>query len=456
MIAGALRTLRSVHEHPAIVSWWARRLEHLGAAAVPRWRRRALSAVSAVLLVGAVGRRPWVTGTRLALGAPLQWALGVPCVVALLALVWLAATRFERLPRPIRRRPQVALHAVFWGLLVLLWLTPDAGGTWRRLVAFVAVLLPKLLWRCGYLFKTAQRGKIRGTDPGDHLFYLWPLWRGTATPYGKGFDYLAQHEARSAEAWARSQLAGVKLLVLAQIWRGVMLAMAALVYGEPGPLHRLLGGWSLGVPRLDRLLLGTATASPLLGLTSLWLDLVWRTLKLAVKGHNIVGVLRLCGYRVFRNTYKPLLAESVLEFWNRYYWYFKELLVEFFFYPTFARSRGPVWLRTGLAVFTAAFAGNMYYHLIQESTLLVRGDAGKLWLLLHARLVYCLLLATGIWISMLRERNRRGRADRTGVPRRLLRIAGVWAFYVLIHVWGAPVAATFAQRNRFLFSLFGA
>ena len=44
----------------------------------------------------------------------------------------------------------------------------------------------------------------------------------------------------------------------------------------------------------------------------------------------IVGYLRLCGFNVFRNTYKPLLAETMVEFWNRYYYYFKELLVNFF------------------------------------------------------------------------------------------------------------------------------
>jgi hypothetical protein len=42
-------------------------------------------------------------------------------------------------------------------------------------------------------------------------------------------------------------------------------------------------------------------------------------------GHMIIGTLRLFGFNVFRNTYKPLLSESILEFWNRYYYYFKEL-----------------------------------------------------------------------------------------------------------------------------------
>ncbi|MEF8725082.1 hypothetical protein [Candidatus Accumulibacter phosphatis] len=39
----------------------------------------------------------------------------------------------------------------------------------------------------------------------------------------------------------------------------------------------------------------------------------------------IIGTLRLFGFNVFRNTYKPLPPESILEFWNRYYYYLKEL-----------------------------------------------------------------------------------------------------------------------------------
>ena len=101
-------------------------------------------------------------------------------------------------------------------------------------------------------------------------------------------------------------------------------------------------------------------------------------LRLAVKGHLIVGFLRLYGFNVFRNTYKPLLAESIVEFWNRYYYYFKELLVTFFFMPTFTgpakRLRHWPRLRLLAAVFAAAFVGNVYYHVIKESEALAQGQ----------------------------------------------------------------------------------
>ena len=114
------------------------------------------------------------------------------------------------------------------------------------------------------------------------------------------------------------------------------------------------------------------------------------------------------------------------------------------------------WLRTFLAIFAAAFVGNIYYHLIQQVDLLAIGDFADLWRVLHARIFYCFLLATGICISMLREQRRRGRSanDRTRVTRRIVRIAGVWTFYSVIHIWGvAGGTATFGQRIHFFLSL---
>ena len=92
-------------------------------------------------------------------------------------------------------------------------------------------------------------------------------------------------------------------------------------------------------------------------------------LKLAARGHEIVGVLRLFGFNVFRNTYKPLLAPSLVEFWNRYYYYFKELLVDFFFFPTYVRRfRTSPRLRMLAATLAAAGFGNLYYHLLFSRT----------------------------------------------------------------------------------------
>ncbi len=100
---------------------------------------------------------------------------------------------------------------------------------------------------------------------------------------------------------------------------------------------------------------------------------------------------------MFRNTYKPLLAETIVEFWNRYYYYFKELLVNFFFFPVFTRyfKQSPR-LRMAAAVFAAAFFGNMYYHVI-TSTRSCAATGPGCGMQFNPRLLYCLVLALGIY-----------------------------------------------------------
>ena len=444
-----LRALVQFHEDPALLSWWTARV-----APVVAWldapRRRLLLGLAA--LAFAVER----IDDRSEGPAWAVW-LAAPILLGLCWGVWRAANEMRRLPSMVRSRPQVFLHALLALGFVAYWST--SAGPARRVLEPIVPMLPFVVWRLGFLLKTGQRGKLVGTRLTDHLVYLFPAWGGTNTPYGKGLDYLAGVEARTPEAFARSQLAGVRLLLLSLVWRGVIEVMAAAVYADPeSRLTRHLGSWTLGVPRLPDLVQHPGSAPLGLVWVSLYLELVWVTLRLAAKGHVIIGVLRLLGFNAFRNTYKPLLAESVVEFWNRDYDYFKELLAEFFFFPTFVRRfRHHPRLRIAASTFAAAFVGNMYYHTIEQPAFL-NGSVAGTWAVMHSRLLYCLLLTCGITVSMLREQRRRGgpAALAGGPARRLRRIAGVWTFFALIHVWAIPgrVPDIFG-RTRFFLSLFG-
>ena len=78
-------------------------------------------------------------------------------------------------------------------------------------------------------------------------------------------------------------------------------------------------------------------------------------------------------------------SATLVEFWNRYYYYFKELLVRFFFMPVFMQLGGKLrdWprLRLFVAVFAAAFVGNIYYVGTKElSSFLIVTPAGNILL----------------------------------------------------------------------------
>lgn len=449
--------LGGMHEDPAILARWR-------AWAGPVLRRLTPARRRLILLLGAIvvavdhpledvaDVRAWWPG-----GGP--GAAGAAVVVVLLSgflvLAWMAARRFAQWPAFARRWPQICVHAVFWILLALAWLSAPATGSWRAVLACVIVSLPFLLWRVGYLLKSAQRGRLAGSFLADHLFHLWPAFGGSNTPYGKGPDYLFSCEARDEEALARSQLAGFRLLLLGAAWSILQAALDGLVFSDGDVLPARLAAWSLGLPRLGTLL-GGASAPMGVAWSVLYLELFHDVLRLAAKGHLVIGVLRLFGFNVFRNTYKPLLAETVAEFWNRFFYYFKELLAQFFFYPAFARfPRLRPAPRLLIAVFAAAFLGNLYYHLLAEEDLLLRQDARGLWLALGPRAIYCALLALGIFVSMRREQGRGGQPRVRGPWRRAASIFGVWTFFAIIHVWSFPAEVGVVKRTQFFASLLG-
>ena len=482
-LPAALRKARAWHEDPALVAFAATALGRASvwaaaalllppflrlpvlpllalAQVLPEARISLLAIGSLWILFADVHRaaeRPGVVGTL----------PGVLFLLAVLGAVFVGARRFQRLPPAIRRHPNVFLHALFWGGAGLAYAMSGAvalrAGTPTRVVILTAqALLPFLVWRCGYTALAAERGNAQHSRFRDHLFYWIPVWGGTLTPIGKGYDYLRQTRADTSDGIAASQLAGLKLLLLSWVWTAARLALAAGVFGERVPELPYLANSLFAVPRLAHTIEnGSALSFPLAARwASIFVELLDATLNLAIWGHRTVGILRLFGFRVFRNTYKPLAAASLVDFWGRYYYYFKELLVEFFFFPVFLKrfKTRPV-LRIFAATMAAATFGNLYFHVLRDFGDTVFVPASVAASRIGSRLLYCVFLGLGIFVSLLRERNRRGNPAATpGLAtsvRRLRAIAGVWLFFSLLHVWSVdPVTLGFERRGRFFLSLF--
>jgi hypothetical protein len=453
-----IKRLTQFHEDPELIKWWCTRLASLLNWLTPARRRW-------ILIVGAV----YVSLTnplsylQKAHEAPTNWLSAVLVLLVLLGLVWLiyqASIRYKHLPKLIQRHPQITLHLVFWIFLAAVWHLTPASGPWRAVMIGVALFFPKILWRCGYMLYSGQSNKIAGSSFMQQLICLFPVFGGTNTPYGKGLDFLSKFEAKTPEALAKSQLAGIKLLLLSGLWGLVLFVMDGLVYGSGNRLTQAFGGHTLGIPKLAQLLPQGADASRLNAWASIYCELVWQVLRMARNGHGVVAVLRLFGFNVFRNTYKPLLAESVHEFWNRYYYYFKELLVNFFFMPVFMQCNGAFFqkwqrLRLFVAIFAAAFVGNMYYHLLYKENLLLHGEIYAAIYSSRCDFFYAFLLAIGIYISMLRRELQGGKPLSTVPFARILRIFGVWTFFSLIIIWDLKSNAPFFTRLHFFLNLFG-
>ena len=418
---------------PAVTLWPGRRRELLSVASAVAvfdyFRRRNLPALD--LLTPESWAVPAEPGLRFFL-------LAAGLLVGLSVFVNIAG-RLYAWPAILRRYPVAWLHITAWLVLLAIPAVP--------LLGVAAEILPLVLWRLSYSLRYFARPGNGHARLADHLFYLWPVAGiGRFAPVGKGLDYLARHEAGNAADLARSQLAGLKLLGLAVAWTVAVWLIDAFLYGDAkSPAYAWFGGASLGLSKLTALLGGQDVP---IGerVAGLFLNLIRDTTQAAAIGHLFVGCFRLFGFRIFRDVYRPLVAQSIVDFWNRRTWYFKELMTDLFFYPTFlsASFTGPR-LRLLLAVMAAAGFGNFYFHLLYFGDIEKGGYAGILDARMASHAVYCLLLATGIWLSMLRQQASRGDRPRGGSRgrrgwRRLRAIAGVWIFYAFVHLWSGTVS----------------
>jgi len=452
------------HENPTIIAWWHRKL-------LPflNWfsadKRRAILTFGVFYVAYKMVSESIEDANKSEIAANSWGVVAVFCL--LFFFVWgiyKVSVNYNRLPALFKKHPLFIFHGFYWSILVVLWNIPTDYPQLRTVFFASALMLPYLVWRCCYMLISGQQGRAAKSRFSDHLFTLLPVYGGSETPYGKGIDFLSKFEAKDTESLAQSQLAGIKLLLLEVVWRYLLKLIYALVYGPTTKITAQLGGNSLQLPTLASLT-GMGSNAPLLdSWLAIYLELFVQVLHHAAYGLGVVGVLRLFGFNIFRNTYKPLLAESIVEFWNRYYYYFKELLVNFFFMPTFMQLgkllKNRPTIRLFIAVFAAAFIGNMYYHIIEQGGSMASGNVLETVYDLRSRFFYCFLLAIGIFISMLREQKRAAQQQlsQTWVNPdfvRYFKIFGVWTFFAMIYIWNADGGATFAERTQFFLHLFG-
>jgi hypothetical protein len=418
----------------------------------------------AILALGALAAYFTIVGRR-GLTEPMPLMIGLALVLASSYCYFLLAMRYRSLPSIVQRFPLAFAHFPTLLLIGILWWRRAGDGPFELAPWLVTalVVMTFLMWRWTYLLFSGRRGHVEGTRFRDHIFYILPSFGGTGVPYGKGYDYLSRCAPGDRLENSRSQLAGLKLLVLVILWRFVRRVIDVAAFGSHNArISYVLGDWDLGLLPLASQLASEAPGdvSVPAGWAMILAALFIHVLSLAANGHLIVGSLRLFGYNVFRNTYKPLLAESLVEYWNRFYYYFKELLVEFFFYPTFlACARLPATMRIFVSIMAAAFLGNFYYHFVRDTEFYLKTPGEDVVPMLLPWIFYAFMLGSGIFVSMLRERKRRrcqppDRSDATRILVRVRRILGVWLFYGFLLIWIAgPPSITFGKRFEFLLAL---
>ncbi len=357
------------------------------AAFVPSAHRRTLVAAGTLV---------WAFVWPLQAGGGLNAIVG-PGVVFLFGAGMYLASR--QLPRsPLFARPVLVLLVLAACYLMVVGARPGlfpAGG----LAWSVGHAICQYQWFIGYalLDRLAKPAEPAWKQVGTFA----PFWGSTAVPFPKGAANWRRIEARTPEALAVSQLKGFKLL----LWAGLL--MVGFIAFE-SVVHQ-----GFGVLPMNDALLALARGAPL-GTGASWAvilcNFLERLFEITIGGHVIIACCRMAGFAALRNTHRPFEARNVADFWNRYNYYFKELAVEFFYYPTFLRYfKGRPRLRRVFAVFATACFGNLYYHFVREARWIEKLGFFEALRAMDVYAVQCILLAVAISVSQARRTGPQGK-----------------------------------------------
>jgi hypothetical protein len=370
---------------------------------------------------------------------PLSLGLTLAVILLGIVLYWCAM----RWPHsPFGRRPIAFFLTGFTGLILLASTATRSSLPYSILWSLVGIMATYVWFIC---YALIDRTSLPARDLTLELASFRPLWGSTNTPFPKGAAYLRRIEAQNPEQLAIVQLKGLKLLAWA-----IILAIFQYYW------IKFFHGY-LQIPTSAQALAMSVSGAPVawhVRWESQILYFFELTLSFAVVGHRFISVCRMAGFNALRNSYRPLSSTSIAEFFNRFYYYFKELLVDFFYFPVFLRYwKGHRRFRTVFATFTAIAFGNSFFHLTRDWHFIQEAGPWKALVNYQVLFFYNVVLAIALSISQLRKR----RPKPSGFVRgRLLPMSGVLFFYCVLSVFGDesrlyPLTVHFKYLARLFF-----
>ncbi|MBV6650676.1 MAG: hypothetical protein KI789_13205 [Hoeflea sp.] len=276
-------------------------------------------------------------------------------VFAGLVLLLIENQRRKYLPL-VAERPVLSLFLVGAGLTASTLFVPQEHGLFQLVWIMVAYISATFFFIGYILMGVRQKPALQNATL---LGYIRPVWAESIVPV-KGPGYLSKFEAHDAEAMAQTRLKGLKLAG----WAVILFWLGELVFNQF--IHA-----RLGLPLFDAQI-KTVAAGGASSIALSWLlvavHFLATILIVGASVHAFVAVIRMAGFCIPRGMVRPLESRTISEYWGRYLFYFKELLSDFFFFPTFQRyfKKHPK-LRIAFATFMAAFVGNILFDVISQA-----------------------------------------------------------------------------------------
>jgi len=175
-------------------------------------------------------------------------------------------------------------------------------------------------------------------------------------------------------------------------------------------------------------------------------------------GNLVVGLYRIMGFSVLRNTQKVWASVSTLDYFQRFAYYFRKTLQRFFFYPAFFYFKNwDVRLRIIFAMFYSVLFGNLIFHAIiwiSYSGFLLGHPGRRFFSSISTYSVFCLILTTVLTLSYFRNHWRQ-KPKKRGFWGHILNLTIILHIYIFIQIFEADSAADLPTQFQFIKTLAG-
>jgi len=390
---------------------------------------------------------------------PVSLFTHIPAIIALI-LAWGLTRVFVKTGS---RWPIVpTLTAVMTILIFIMQAFRDHPVIWL-LMAATMVAMAKSFWYLAYAWQDLvlfKRKNILSYTPMFIPFYTHNFIDSAPVP--RGLRDMEVFGAKSSEQMARLQLNGLKLGLWALVCFGTgNLLRFVISESSRVSLYYMWEIPSLNIPTPGYW--GLHIYNTLhLPIYIRWIGTLYQAMPYILT--DVVGEMgimiafvRLIGIHAPRQAYKPYKAIDFLDFFRRIYFYYNELLIQFFFYPMWRWSRRfrlPRSIQFALCIFLAVFIGGLTISYFRNATLIYIFGPMKAFEINLGRSVYFAGLGLAATYSALRRRQRRARGEYVQwAPWRA--IVAYCLYSILFSCQGSGLEDTLSDRVIFLLSLFG-
>ncbi len=234
--------------------------------------------------------------------------------------------------------------------------------SWMAIAVMVlSCCLMKFIWFLAYYLTDKGSGK---SSLLNSILSIEPIWifnfhRVHAIP--RGSVELVASEQKNIIALSKCQISGIKLALVSMFFKLVAQLLEMFLFHSQGsgvifsdihiPSLNLVNPSLIGLSKYNQL----DISSLQLWLVVLVRPMIYFLFEPMGNAGLLVAFLRLLGFKINRNFYKPFAANTFSNFLHRIYFYYSSILIHFFYLPIFFYLSEVFKFRSKLKIFLSTF-----------------------------------------------------------------------------------------------------